>query len=678
MSTSIRSFAERLLLGNDIKDKLFSPDVFTDEDRLGISSAPSKPGRPTSVCWSSEGERVVFPKASQFLEEQQRGHALLFFANHELLAIELMALCLLRFPSTPPSFRRGLVNTIKEEQTHFKLYIQRARGLGVQLGDVGVNRFFWDCLSGMKTPFDFITGMAMTFEQANLDHCLHYKALFERVEDHVSAQVMSQIYEDEIRHLRQGLRWFREWKTPEFTDIEAHRKGLSLPLSLSRAKGRSFDVSGRLSAGLGAHYIESLRVSGVSKGRMPSIHLFWPNVEHYVLQPKATPKSQAIKIESDFDMLPVVYCRHGDILLVRAPPDLQHLRLLQRVGITIPQFVEWDGQSWPSSLGTRKIKEFLPWGWDPKIHQICPSNLSQWKGNWGHLFSKAWSTELLKTWTLSHPYSWCTTQDELGVVCESVEEVERAVDKSQHRHMVLKAEYGTAGRDSIRVREGQIDVSQLKWIHRKLKHQKIIVEPWLDRELDMSLQIHVSTDGGVEILGWNRFFTTANGQYLGHWLGAFHRNLTEPLRRWLYAPSRPKGLVPILDEICRFVGEALSKEGYSGPAGIDMLLSRCQETWRLRPIVEINPRQTMGQIALAAGRYVRNNDAVFMLVSNSEFNQLKIQFPHQIESQLTEGILSLSGKKSTRHAILASGVAARYVLKNHFEKNNENIKKTPQ
>ena len=61
----------------------------------------------------------------------ERGRVLHFFANHELLALELMAVALLRFPDAPHSFRRGIIETMKEEQKHLNLYIESMNRLGV-------------------------------------------------------------------------------------------------------------------------------------------------------------------------------------------------------------------------------------------------------------------------------------------------------------------------------------------------------------------------------------------------------------------------------------------------------------------------------------------------------------------------------------------------------------------
>ena len=80
-----------------------------------------------------------------------------FFANHELMAAELMALALLKFPDTPARFRRGVARTLRDEQEHLRLYMERMSASGVAFGRIPVSDFFWRAISPMPTPLDFVT-----------------------------------------------------------------------------------------------------------------------------------------------------------------------------------------------------------------------------------------------------------------------------------------------------------------------------------------------------------------------------------------------------------------------------------------------------------------------------------------------------------------------------------------
>ncbi|MEM7196545.1 MAG: DUF455 family protein, partial [Pseudomonadota bacterium] len=91
---------------------------------------------------------------AQLGDDKDRGRLLHFFANHELLAAELMALVLLKFPEAPADFRMGVARTLQEEQMHTRLYMKRLRECGVPFGSEPVNGFFWNSVSTMQTPAD--------------------------------------------------------------------------------------------------------------------------------------------------------------------------------------------------------------------------------------------------------------------------------------------------------------------------------------------------------------------------------------------------------------------------------------------------------------------------------------------------------------------------------------------
>ena len=148
----IRLFAERILFGTSWDDKLLALERYEDEAPGAGISTPTAPGRPEGL---ELGQRLGRPKLNfrdvrNFHSEKERGLVLHFFANHELLALELMALALLKFPDAPEKFRRGLVQTLKDEQEHVRLYQKRMAEVGVEFGEIPVfvwkmiQRGYWD------------------------------------------------------------------------------------------------------------------------------------------------------------------------------------------------------------------------------------------------------------------------------------------------------------------------------------------------------------------------------------------------------------------------------------------------------------------------------------------------------------------------------------------------------
>lgn len=57
-----------------------------------------------------------------------------FLANHELLAAELMALVLLRFPDAPKRIPGRGLRAMQEEQAHAMMYVRRMKDCGIAFG----------------------------------------------------------------------------------------------------------------------------------------------------------------------------------------------------------------------------------------------------------------------------------------------------------------------------------------------------------------------------------------------------------------------------------------------------------------------------------------------------------------------------------------------------------------
>ena len=151
----LRDFAEQVLFATTLEEKLRCPADVTDERPGPARVAPETPGRPATLRFKGpESAPAEFPGAHRLDDERERGRLLHFFANHELLATELMALVLLRFPDAPAAFRRGVFQTLREEQEHTRLYLARMAECGIQFGDLPVSGYFWRAVSTMESPMD--------------------------------------------------------------------------------------------------------------------------------------------------------------------------------------------------------------------------------------------------------------------------------------------------------------------------------------------------------------------------------------------------------------------------------------------------------------------------------------------------------------------------------------------
>jgi len=254
-------FAQGLLLGAHLEDKLAPPpDGLLDEP-----GAPplrlSAPGRAPGLALRP-GKEARTPPLAGLADPEQRARILHAFANHELQAVELFAWALLAFPDAPPAFRRGLLETLADEQRHLQLYLGRLAAHGHAFGDFALSGYFWGKLAHLGTPLDFVCGMGLTFEQRNLDHTLDFAAAAEACGDAESAAVLRRVHADEIRHVRFARQWLAEFKAPGLAAHAAWAANLRWPLRPAQARGPRVHEACRRAAGLDDAFLALLAADG--------------------------------------------------------------------------------------------------------------------------------------------------------------------------------------------------------------------------------------------------------------------------------------------------------------------------------------------------------------------------------------------------------------------------------
>ena len=338
---NVFEFAERVLMSTSLADKLaHAPVALTlDPPKRGSFIAPSLPGRPDHLKPKSNDGKSPFPSADQIHNEEQRGILLHFFANHELLAVELMALALLKFPDAPDSFRKGILRTLQEEQNHTLWYLERMKDCGLNFGDYHLSPMIWSHISSMESPLDYVSRLSLTFEQANLDYAKHYSQVLARAGDHKTADLLSRIYRDEIAHVGYGLKWLRRWKQKAQSDWDAWHKQLHFPLSAIRAKGLApFNEEGRRKAGMDEHFIASIKRYQASRGRSPDLYWFNPDVELAAndINWKAPQRLEKLAADLEFAFA-LAAPSSDDLILLRNQPSDRHREALAHHNLIFPE-----------------------------------------------------------------------------------------------------------------------------------------------------------------------------------------------------------------------------------------------------------------------------------------------------------------------------------------------------
>lgn len=236
---SYSEYAKQILLGDSLEDKFFEQSVSWDEWKS--FELPRQPGRADRISFSDL--QLKFPKANRLNETDKKAMALHSFANHELLAIEMMAAAFLIYPHRNEEdirFKRGIMTALKDEQKHLKLYIGRLNELGYDFGDFPLNDFFWRQMPKLTTPETYLSVMALTFESANLDFAQYYANLFRSFGDIKTAEILNTVLEDELTHVAFGSHWLKRWRG-ERSLWDYYLQTLPWPLTPARSRGIGFD-----------------------------------------------------------------------------------------------------------------------------------------------------------------------------------------------------------------------------------------------------------------------------------------------------------------------------------------------------------------------------------------------------------------------------------------------------
>ena len=621
---TLSEFAERVLFSDSLEEKLAPPggDLADSIDARAskLVGAPA-PGRPAGLIWrdrSGDARHNKLPSAPSLVDDERRGELLHFFANHELLATELMALVLLKFPDAPDGFRRDVLATLREEQLHTKWYLGRMAQCGVSLGDLPVSGYFWNSVAPMESPLDYVTRLSLTFEQANLDYARHYAEIMREAGDSRTAKILDRIYRDEIGHVGAGLKWFRRWKTEGRSDWDEFRRQLIFPLSPSRAKanGGIFNSKGRLNAGLDEEFVRSLASFERSNGRTPNVFWFHPDAERKMaadLDGRSYHARQSTELLArDLDCLMAFIARPDDVVLVRKMPSLELRERLRDWGFALPEFetLAEDGELTRESLtAERKLNQLRPWSWCAKSVTIATTLSDRanctpppWNSDLRELFSKA---------------AWCRWLGGPGMVVDPGHDFTAMladfVASQQAENVVFKSPFAASASGQKRWQTGTevLPEKLLHWAGRVIEDQgSIVIENWRERVFDFSVQFEID-EHEIRQLGPVRLHNRESGAFVACSTGPkFGSGLDPQLTRFLMTQALPVYAAngDLAQEIFRRCRDA----GYVGPLGVDAFVYRdAGDEVALREVCEINPRFTMGRLTLelrkrvSSGRWLR-------------------------------------------------------------------------
>lgn len=197
--------------------------------------------------------------------------------------------------------------------------------------------------------------------------------------------------------------------------------------------------------------------------------------------------------------------------------------------------------------------------------------------------------------------------ESLGILCDSikifsdfaiprlfysVEDIELAVEKSSFQ-LLAKAPYSSSGRGLLWLPMDGLTRTERQILHGMIKKQGAVsVEKVLDKQIDFAMEFDSDREGNIHFMGYSFFYTNNKGAYLGNYIGS-QTHIEEIITA--------KISLSLLNEVKDHLIEILSKKYapyYTGCIGVDMLIYKEENVYKLHPCVEINLRSNMGLLAL--------------------------------------------------------------------------------
>lgn len=170
---------------------------------------------------------------------------------------------------------------------------------------------------------------------------------------------------------------------------------------------------------------------------------------------------------------------------------------------------------------------------------------------------------------------------------DRVESVVRAWPAWAAADFTLKPRWGTSGRGRCRGRAGRLDDRGRATLRGLAGRGGAVLEPWLRRVEDLSVQLHVDGADRIGVLGTTRQLVTPGGAVLGN--------------RGVLADTGVASGLPVdasLRQAAALVVRRAAERGFTGPCGVDgFTFAEPGGAVALRPVVELNARWTTGLVS---------------------------------------------------------------------------------
>lgn len=250
---SLFAQAKACLEACQVRDKLEKTKSVVQSWRIGqLSLLENEPPEPIRQAGHPARPLLVAPKdlPRRGLGTARGRFALVHAVAHiEFNAINLAWDAVYRFRGLPRAYYADWIGVVADEARHFELLQARLVRLAGDYGDLPAHNGLWT--SAMRTAHDPLVRMALVprvLEARGLDVTPNMIKNLGTVGDYETARILRVIWEEEVRHVEIGSRWFRH--LCEQRDLEPETTFFRLLEEYLENQVRGpFDHSARLRAG---------------------------------------------------------------------------------------------------------------------------------------------------------------------------------------------------------------------------------------------------------------------------------------------------------------------------------------------------------------------------------------------------------------------------------------------
>lgn len=344
----------------------------------------------------------------------------------------------------------------------------------------------------------------------------------------------------------------------------------------------------------------------MSNNRLPSksqLYYFNPGHEGAILSssPYYTPPSNIVNLQNDLAYLPAWYAKPTDFVLLQSELPLKFKKFLSENLRPI-------ANGFTENNLNRSLKEVHLWGISPQSINYFEKlgdkyhlkfKLPEWKDELKKLSSRETAKDCLID--LCNTVS-AISSDLIPCFYTTMNEIENIVQKKQYQ-LLAKAPYSSSGRGLLWLPIGSLTQTERQILQGILNKQKTVsIEKALDKKLDFAMEF-ILGNNDIRFEGYSLFETNSKGGYLGNYIGS-QINIIKKLNRFI----KDNLLEEVKRQLLKIIKDRFGKF-YSGCIGVDMMIYKKNEEYKLHPCVEINLRDNMGLLALRLSENYLEADA---------------------------------------------------------------------